>query len=413
MHLFVVILGLFLPFFVQAHQSEDPLTPSEIEAKPATIKVLLDKDLDGFLLEARGSFQIIDPANDQKLSSVRKGKRFYLYPHKEGIKWGENFLGVFQLQIVPKDVNSTFLINGVQYYGSLEIYHVEGKLSLINEISVEDFLKCTLPQNFPFSYPTPVMDSVAIIARTDAYYRALFSQDSFWHIDARESQYEGMGLNLQNLAVEKAIENTRYLIMTFEEQPFPATWTEHCGGKTAPYQAIFRKNMPTPQGVESPFAAREREDTYWAFDINTQDLAKVAKINRITEIDLFVDHFSNKVYALRIHDGSHVESIDFLTLQRHIGRERLKSNDFKTSIRGNVASFEGYGIGTGVGLCLYSATQMAERGDETARMLAEFFPHTHIERMRTYPESVISTNRGLFFLPKHRKTTKKKHPVLH
>ena len=403
---------LFCFSFLQAHQSDIVATTTE-DQKPATIKVLLHKDSTGALLEARGSFEVINPENGKRLSSGRKGKRFYLYPHKEGIKWGEDFLGIYQLQIVPTSPETTLLVNGVQYSGALEIYHVEEKLNIINEVNVENYLKSILPQRFQGNYPDSVMDAVAIIARTDAYYSALFNHEAFWHVDAAEVRYEGIGLTCQNLAIERSIDNTRHLVMTFEDQPFPSSWTENCGGKTAPYQTIFRKNTPTPQGVDSVFAAKERKDTHWSFTMNTQDLAKVAKINRITGIDLFVDHFSSKVYAVRIHDGVHTEDIDFLVLQKHIGESKLKSNDFTVSIKGNIASFEGYGVGTGTGLCLYSASQMAERGDDTPHMLAEFFPYTHIEKMRAYPEAIISANKGSFVSPKHKKATQKKHRILH
>jgi len=410
--IFTLFACLFCFSFAYAHQSEIVTTLAE-DQKPATIKVLLHKDSTGVLLEARGAFQVINPENGKRISSGRKGKRFYLYPHKEGIKWGEDFLGIFQLQVVPTSPTTTLLVNGIQYRGAIEVYHVEEKLSIINEVDVESFLKSTLSHRFKGSYPDCVMDAVAIIARTNAYYNALFNHEAFWHIDATDIGYEGTGLTCQNLAVERAIENTRHLVMTFEDQPFPAGWTENCGGKTAPYQTIFRKNTPTPQGVNSIFAAKERKDTHWAFTMNTQDLAKVAKTNRITGIDLFVDHFSSKVYAVRIHDGVHTEDIDFLTLQKHIGKEKLKSNDFTVSIKGNIASFEGYGMGTGVGLCLYSASQMAERGDDTPHLLAEFFPYTHIEKMRSYPEAIVSANKGSFVSPKHKKAAEKKHRLLH
>ena len=309
--------------------------------------------------------------------------------------------------------STTLLVNGVQYSGALEIYHVEEKLNIINEVNVEGYLKSILPHRFQGNYPESVVDAVAIIARTDAYYSALFNHEAFWHVDAKEVCYEGIGLTCQALDIERSVDNTRHLVMTFEDQPFPSSWTENCGGKTAPYQTIFRKNTPTPQGVDSIFAAKERKDTRWSFTMNTQDLAKVAKINRITGIDLFVDHFSGKVYAVRIHDGVHTEDIDFLTLQKHIGESKLKSNDFAVNIKGNVASFEGYGAGTGTGLCLYSASQMAERGDDTPHMLAEFFPYTHIEKMRAYPEAIVSANKGSFVSPKHKKATQKKHRILH
>lgn len=411
--LILILFTYLLPFsFGCAHESELAVTSSE-DQKPATIKVLLTKDSKGVLLEARGSFQIINPENGKKIGGGRRGKRFYLHPHKEGIKWGEDFLGIFQIQLIPTNPRTTFLVNGIQYRGAIAIYHVEDKMSIINEVDVETFLKSTLSQKFQNIYSESVMDAIAIIARTDTYYNALFNNDAFWHIEAEDICYQGIALTSQNLSVEKAIDNTRHLVMTFEDQPFPATWTEHCGGKTAPYQTIFRKNTPTPEGITSSFAIKERNNTHWNFTINTQDLAKVAKTNRITGIDLFVDHFSSKVYAIRMHDGVHTEDIDFLSLQKHLGKDKLKSNDFTVSIKGNMASFEGYGEGIGVGLCLYSATQMAERGDDTPHILAEFFPYTHIEKTRAYPKTIVLKNKGFFVSPKHRKKSEKKYRLLH
>ncbi|WP_194846900.1 SpoIID/LytB domain-containing protein [Candidatus Neptunochlamydia vexilliferae] len=387
--------------------------PAPQEEKPATIKVLLEKESEGILLEARGPFAVYNPENGKRVSSGRWGKRFYLYPHEEGIKWGENFLGIFQLQVVPTSANTTFLVDGVQYRGAIEIYHVEGKLSVINEVDVESYVKATLSEKVGENLPINVMDALAIIARTDAYYRALLNYESFWHVTADAVGYSGMGLTLQNIGVDRAVDNTRHLVMTFEEQPFPSSWTENCAGKTASYSSIFRKNTTTPAGVASPYVGKGRQDSHWSLTIETQELAKVVKTNRVTGIDLFVDHPSGKVYATRLHDGSHEENIDFTTLQEAIGADKLKSNDFNVSIKGNIAIFEGYGVGPGVGLCLYSAKQMAERGDDAPKILAEFFPSTQVEKMRAYPEAIISEKKSSFVSPKRKKVEKKKHRLLH
>lgn len=409
---FLLFVWLICSHAVHAHQSELALA-AEDDQKIATIRVLLHKDSSGALLEARGSFQVINPENGKKLSSGKKGKRFYLHPHSEGIKWGENFLGIFQLQIIPTSAETTLLVDGIQYRGAIEAYNVDGKLCIINEVDVESFLKSTLSQKIKARYSDAVMDSIAIVARTDAYYHALFNHEAFWHLDGREINYEGIGLNYQNLDIERAVDNTRHLVMTYEDQPFPATWTENCAGKTAPYQTIYRKNTPAPQGVESAFAAKDRDETRWTFTIDTQDLAKVAKTNRITGIDLFVDHFSSKVYAVRIHDGVHSEDVDIFTLRDHIGKDKLKSNDFAVSIKGNIAAFEGFGKGLGTGLCLYSASQMSERGDDSPRILAEYFPYTHIEKMHAYPEAIVTASKGSFISPKQKKAAEKRHRLLH
>ena len=174
-----------IPFL--AFTKELVKTPKRETGKPATIKVLLEKESDGVLLEARGSYTIFNPENGKKVSSGSRGKRFYLYPHEEGIKWGENYLGIFQLQINPTSANTTFLLDGVQYRGAIEVYNVEGKLCVINEVDVESFVKSTLTEELTGeSFPPNVMDSIAIIARTDAYYKALMNYDAFWHVTANE-----------------------------------------------------------------------------------------------------------------------------------------------------------------------------------------------------------------------------------
>ncbi len=408
--LLLFILSFICFFNLKSLEPQVTFVSADTE-KPATIKVLLHQMSSGLLLEVKGPFKVINPENGKKVSSGRRGKRFYLYPHKEGIKWGEDFLGIFQLQILPTSPKTTFLLNGIQYQGAIEIYHLENHLMIINEVNIESFLKSILSDQYQEAYPNNVTDSIAIVARTDAYYRSLTSSHAFWHVKASECGYKGMGLTLQNLPIEKAIENTRYLIMTFQGRPFPAAWTENCAGKTASYQSIFRKNIQTPAGVNAVFAAKKRKQSRWNFSMEVQELAKAVKINRITAIDLFVDHFSNKVYAIRMHDGMHTEDIDFTSLQNKLGKNRLLSNDFSVSIKGNKATFEGYGKGKGTGLCLYSALQMSDRGDDAPKILKAFFPSIKLKKMRSYPTEMIKEN--ILNKMKAKKRGKKKARILH
>lgn len=405
--LFTLMLSLF------AFANEPIKAPEISTEKPATIKVLLKKSTEGVLLEARGPYAVYNPENGKKESSGRWGKRFYLHTHSEGIQWGENFLGIFQLQIVPTSPETTFLVDGMQYRGAIEVYNVENHLSIINEVDIESFLKATLSEKISPDLPPNVLDAVAIIARTDAYYHALLNYDSFWHVTKEEVDYNGNALALQNIAIDRAIDHTKYLVMTYEEQPFPGSWTKNSAGKTASYSSIFRKNTPTPDGIDSPFAKQIRKESHWSLTLDTQEIAKLVKTNRITGIDLFIDHSSGKVYGARLHDGSHTEDLEFIALQEKLGKSRLKSNDFNVSIKGNIAQFEGYGEGHGMGLCLYSASQMAERGDSMPAILAQFFPHTTLEKMRSFPKAIVSSKKRSFISPKQKEMTKKKVRLLH
>ena len=378
--------------------------PTAEDDKPATIKVLLNRDLEGTLLEVKGPFMVYNPHNGKKLSTGWRSKRYYIAPHKDGMKWGESYPGIFQIKVVPTSSETTVLIGGIQYRGAVELYTIDDKLTIINEVDVESYLKSILSPRFATEHPSAVMDSIAIIARTDAYYTALVNHDSFWHVDARDVGYNGYGLTAINPSVERAIESTRYLVMTYQEQPFAATWNKNCAGKTASFQSIFRKNTTAPSGVSATFAAQDREESRWALDIPTSEIATIACTNRVTGLDLFVDSSSNKVYAVKVKDGSRSKDIDFVTLQQALGEDRLFSNDFTVELKGQMLHFEGYGEGNGVGLCIYSATQMADKGDLAPNILSEFYPQTHLEKMRSYPHNVITASTDYFIAPRNKET---------
>lgn len=361
------------------------------ETKPATIKVLLKKHSEGALIEAKGPYLVFNPFDNKKLSSGWSGKRFYLHAHDQGIKWGEDFPGIYQLRLVPKNPNTTFLVDGMQVQGCLEVYHIDGAVHIVNEVDVENYLKSVLTTHLSQEHLHPdVLDALAIAMRTDAYYHAMRSSDAFWQVNASDVGYTGCGLILQNLGIDRAVDATRYLVMSYEGHPFPTAWTPNCAGKTGSYRDIFRRNISTPSGVKTPFAQKVRDEHTWTFSLPKERLAHLAKTNRVTDIDLFIDGTSSKTYGLRIRDGSHSANVDFFALQQALGPQNIKSNDFTVKIENNNVIFSGFGEGHGVGLCLFSATQMAEKGELAPEILATFFPYTHIQQQRTLPSPSIA-----------------------
>jgi len=356
----------------------------------AQVKVLLKKNIDGALIEVKGAYQVIDPFSNKSLSSGSKGKRFYLYSHKGGIKWGEEFPGIYQVKIIPTSPSSSVLVDGVQYKGNLEIYNVDQLITVINEVDVENYLKSTLAPRFANHIQDVVMDSLAIVARTNVYYQIAHSKGSFWHVIADETDYRGFAATRFNSNLDRAIDNTKYLVMTYEKRPFATTWNENCAGKTASYQSIFRKNVTSPGGIKSAFAERARKEHHWSFSVPKAKIAKLAQTNRVSSLELYIDSNSEKVYAIRVQDGSHHKEIDFFHLQQGLGKSNLLSNDFTVSLEGNNVVFDGFGEGCSVGLCIYSATQMAKRGDTAPEILATFYPYSHIEQIKSMDESSSS-----------------------
>ncbi|MDQ5956820.1 MAG: SpoIID/LytB domain-containing protein [Candidatus Rhabdochlamydia sp.] len=351
--------------------------------KPQTIKILLHKDLSQAFLEAKGRYFVYNPENDFLLASGIYSKKQPILSQEAGLKWSELFPGISQIRLVPADFKSSILVNGIEYKGCVEIYDIKGKLHIINEIDIENYLRSVLSLQTFSEVDEEVMDALAIIARTKAYYLANKDSCLHWHVTSSEIDYQGSSLACQNPHISACIFRTRNMILTYQSAPFEASWTEDSGGKTASFSSIFRKNVTAPSGVDSPIASAQREDHNWSFTISKQQLAHLLEAKNIQALDLYQDPDSHKVYAIRYKDRGELKQMDFFTLQKKLGA-KLKSNDFTIDVDEKIVRFTGYGKGHGVGLCLFSAICMAKNAKKTPEILSHFFPNTkleHVERL--------------------------------
>jgi stage II sporulation protein D len=358
--------------------------------KPATIKVLIAKQKEKALLEVKGRYFLYNPLNGMLISQESSPRRSVIASTSSGLRWKEPLPSIYQIRIVPGDSQSTVLVDGIEYRGCVEVYDIGGKLYVVNEVDIERYLKSVMTTQFPSEMDEEVMDAVAIVARTNAYHLISKQQHSHWHVAAQDVGYQGDALTLQNLHVDRAINSTRHMVLTYHNAPFATAWTQDSAGKTAAFASIFRKNVETPHGVQTPFAARDRDKHSWSLSMSKFELAKLIGTKTIAALDLYQDPDSQRVYGIRIKDGDDVRQLDFFKLQQMIGANRLKSNDFTVQLTGDRVVIKGFGEGHGVGLCLYSASQMAERGETAPKILSAFFPETKLQNMRSIAPKVES-----------------------
>ncbi len=351
------------------------------------IKVLLCKDEEAANLEVHGGYKIFDPKLGAKISKGSMKKQYLLRPTLDGLAWGEAYPGLYQIALVPNEPDGYFLVNGIQYSGNLYVYQIGNTLSLVNEVPVEDYVKSMLNPKVNSNLSHEVLASMAIIERTQAYYHALRNQNKFWHLDAKEIGYEGRGVCGRNNGVDKAVELTHHLVMKSKSYGildgfFNATYTSNCAGKTAPYHLIHRVEGHTfKKSVESPLALAARNQSHWTHKILLDDLAERLGWEAVTSYEVFTDKDSGKVYGMKFEHKGEIADLDFEKLQSLLGDTKLKSTDFTATNKDNVLVFDGYGEGFGVGACLYTAQEMAERGHNAAEILEMFFPSTYIAYM--------------------------------
>jgi stage II sporulation protein D len=361
---------------------------------PGNIQVLLFKDISSALLEVRGPYYIFDPADGYKISSGLFGKRFDVHASDTGMKWGEEFVGIHQITVVPRSSNTSILLNGIEYRGAMSIYKIGSKISIINEIDIETYIKAILSPQFNYPLENEVLSAIAIAERTTAYFQVnTASKESFWHVEAKDVGYAGTSLIVQDSPVTQAVDTTKHMILVNPQDgknlPFTALWTEHSAGKTAAFHSIFRIDHHAPkEGVEVPHSALDRENSKWTYSITKKNLADLLGMKKVDSIECFVDHLSGKTYGFRVKDGKEVHDYDFLQFQEKLGKDKLLSNDLKLSIRPTEFTINGAGKGHGVGICLHAASAMAQKGEMAIKILANFFPGTFLVNLDAVPEKV-------------------------
>ncbi len=113
-------------------------------------------------------------------------------------------------------------VDGIQYKGSILVYHnKDHRITMINEVPIEDYLKSTL--NAADAAPTSkeAMASYVIAARTglmSALYKRR-AENKPWDITAENSHYQGHGIIRQNALVDEMVDNTKYIVLTKERRP--------------------------------------------------------------------------------------------------------------------------------------------------------------------------------------------------
>lgn len=186
--------------------------------QPPSIKVLIVHDVPKVNLEVTGKYSLYDPHvkdtddDDIHITSRFVGKRHEITTMSDGLKWGEAFPGIYQIKITPDDASTLSVVDGREYTGSVYIYDIGSSISLVNQVPIEDYVRYILA-HFPDEGLHPeVLNAIAIVARTNAYYQTENPKTSFWAVDAQKVGYGGRYPVPRG--IESAVTMSRYMIMS-------------------------------------------------------------------------------------------------------------------------------------------------------------------------------------------------------
>ncbi len=227
--------------------------------------VIIDRDIDAVnirvLLMSTGYESVYhDSFSVQSESgiSLKYGDKVDMFGADENITIDStsSYIESGRVTIVPNSSGDKLTVTSItrngenpSYRGSIDLMVENGKLIVINELTMEEYLYAVVPSEMPWSYSEEALKAQAVCARTYAYKHIINSGYGQYgaHVDDSTS-YQVYNVSSEQEATTKAVDDTEGQIMLYEDQPISAYFfSTSCGSTTN--SMIWGSELPYIKGT--------------------------------------------------------------------------------------------------------------------------------------------------------------------
>ena len=274
-----------------------------------------------------GAFKVYN-LKSNSLVSEERNKIVKLLPHDKGIEILEKGVYSGPIKITPVGNTKIMVVfNGqkYRYRGDIEIDIDKeyGKLNIINIIGIEEYLYGVLKKEISPRWPAETLKAQAIAARTFAIFNMNKYIDKGYNICASTNSQAYGGVNHEDPLTNKAVDETRGVIMTYKGNPINAVYHSDSGGYTEDSENVWGSFLPYLRSVESKFEEKVSPPHHtWSYSINEKDLTEKLqkqgyKINSVVSIE-----------PVKKSETGRTSEVVFITDNNKV--ISMKTNDFRS-----------------------------------------------------------------------------------
>lgn len=300
----------------------------------------------------------LDPLNNQedKLKFYVRGSKISTY------KNGEKLSSSVWVKIDKRsEFNSLALFphnKEKKYRGNIVIYAKAGKLQVINEVEVDDYIQGVIKGEVGYGENKEYYKVQAVISRTYAFYLQKHKDDGYDLCDHVHCQvYKGVSYD-DNIK-EAVIETSGEVIVDSSLKYLNTLYHSNCGGQTVTTDYVWNKKLENLESVKDSYCSQSSQ-AKWRRTISKDRWVRYLSnyTNRSQEYVLSKKLDFNQSYRKKYYKfGS--KKIRLTRIRSYFG---LKSTFFSVHDLGEKIVFIGRGFGHGVGLCQQGAIEMSKQG---------------------------------------------------
>ncbi len=218
------------------------------------IKIGLQTHVGRTFVGASTKAEIIDSRTNKLIFEMEKMKGYEFKPYRGyiAIKVDGDFKKIKTDKIVIKPTENGFVSAKRKWYrGNLILLNDGNKLTVINDIPLELYIKGVVPSEMPSSWEHEAHKAQAIAARSYAAAnmgkRAKYGYDLK---DTPEDQAYG-GASAETKGTNSAVEETESIVLVCQGKIVPAYYSASAGGKTINASQIWTHDLPFIKSVPS------------------------------------------------------------------------------------------------------------------------------------------------------------------
>jgi stage II sporulation protein D len=256
-------------------------------------------------------------------------------------------------------------------------------------LGLEEYVAGVVAAEMPLSFPLEALKAQAVAARSYAVRRMRlfggegcpdhpradacgdYRRGQAWISREEMRRRWGWTFPFRWWRLERAVRETRGLVLVHSGEVADALYHAHAGGRTEAAEEVFGKPVPYLVGVPSPGEGGRWELTRWSF--SRRELSRRLGVALVEAGRVEVVARSSSGRALKVRVGS----------REFAGREvrerlGLPSTLFTVERRGEEVVFSVRGYGHGVGMSQYGAAALARKGSDFRAILGHYYPGTRV-----------------------------------
>ncbi len=273
----------------------------------------------------------------------------------------------------------------VSVSGIVHLVRKGKKFLVVNRVDIEEYVKGVVPAEVSSTWHPEMLKAQAVAARTYALYQQMLSAAREYDVAATVQDQVYRGKQGVDPVILRAVEDTRGLVVTYQDAPIYAAFSSTAAGLTEDAVNVWSKDYPYLKGVECPF---DLMSPYYqwksSFKIDTleQNLQQQGfSVGKIATITPFLFSRGGRVAKLRVlHSGGELV-LRGEELRKAVGYTIIPSTQFAIELIGRDVVLSGFGAGHAVGMCQWGAKELAELGYPFSAILRYYYPGTELQNM--------------------------------